>query len=277
MNRKTIFLTLMIVLNATFLVAQNSRVLYYMNLPQNRTLNPALRSSDSVYVGLPGLSGVSLNLNNNLLNFSDVFTKGRSDSLYSFLHPSQNIDDFISRIRNKNFVEPVVTIPVFSLAFPTKNGYLFFDINERAEMNFVIPGSLIEFALKGNAGYAGDKVDLSAFRAGMKVYHEIGLGFSRKYSSKLRAGIKGKLLFGIASMSVKPRSLGISVNDEYTHTLDADLDVNISGPITVKRDAEDNIEDFEFDDDAMLNSLTLKGPKNLGLAFDFGATYELTK
>ncbi|HEX2921119.1 MAG TPA: DUF5723 family protein [Bacteroidales bacterium] len=277
MNRKIIFISLILVLHTAFLSAQSSRVLYFMNLPQNRTLNPALRSTDSVYVGLPGLSGIGMNVNNNLLNFSDVFSKGSNDSLYSFLHPSKNIDDFISTIRKKNFVEPVVTIPVFSLAFPVRKGYLFLDVNERAEMNLVVPGSLIEFALKGNAGYVGDKLDLSAFRAGMRMYHEIGLGYSRNYTSKLRVGIKGKILLGVASVSVKPRTLGITVNNDYSHTLNADLNVNISGPIDVVRDAENNIDDFVFDDDNMLNYMTLKGPKNLGLAFDFGATYKLTR
>jgi len=40
--------------------AQNSQVLYYMNLPQNHMLNPALRPSNSVYIGLPVVSGIIL-------------------------------------------------------------------------------------------------------------------------------------------------------------------------------------------------------------------------
>lgn len=39
--------------------AQNSQVLYYMNLPQNHLLNPALRPSNNLYIGIPVVSGVA--------------------------------------------------------------------------------------------------------------------------------------------------------------------------------------------------------------------------
>ena len=64
------------------LSAQNSQVLYYMNLPQNHLLNPALKSSDSLYIGLPFLSGINLNITNNFINLSDIYMKGpKSDSI----------------------------------------------------------------------------------------------------------------------------------------------------------------------------------------------------
>ena len=76
--------------------AQNSQVLYYMNLPQNHLLNPALRPSNKVYIGLPGMSGINLNINNNFVNFKDVFIKGQpKDSIISFLHPDYNADKFL--------------------------------------------------------------------------------------------------------------------------------------------------------------------------------------
>ena len=76
--------------------AQNSQVLYYMNLPQNHMLNPALRPSNSIYIGLPVVSGINYNINNNYVNFSDVFLKGQpKDSIISFLHPSYNVDKFL--------------------------------------------------------------------------------------------------------------------------------------------------------------------------------------
>ena len=65
----------MIIANSS---AQNSQVLYNMNLPQAHLLNPALRPSNSLYIGLPGLSGINLNINNNFVNFSDVFMKGQT-------------------------------------------------------------------------------------------------------------------------------------------------------------------------------------------------------
>lgn len=277
MKNKIIISFLLAFMQFTLLTGQGSRISYYMNLPQKRNLNPALTSSDSVYIGLPGFSGFGMNANNNLFDFSDILQKGNSDSLITFLHPDASIEDFISRIREKNFIEPDITVPLFSLAFPVKKGYLFFDINERIESNAVVPGSLIELGLRGNASFAGDYLDFSALRAGMRIYHEFGLGFSREYSKRLRVGFKGKVLFGLASLSVLPSSLGIKISENYTHTIDADLAINLSGPFNVVRNENNSIEKISFDENGFLNALRLRGPVNPGFAADLGATYMMTK
>src|SRR5664280_1775773 len=98
--------------------AQNSQVMYFMNIPQNHLLNPALRPSNSVYIGLPVVSGINLNINNNFVNFSDVFIKGQpKDSIISFLHPGYNVDKFLAKIKDKNSMEPEVAIHFWELAF----------------------------------------------------------------------------------------------------------------------------------------------------------------
>jgi hypothetical protein len=257
---------------------QNSRIMYFMNLPQNHYLNPALQPSDSVYpvyIGLPGFSGLSFSANNNFLNFSDVFEKGRSDSLISFLHPDFNKDHFLSVIRRNNSIEPDMTLPIFGLGFRAGKSYIFFDINEKIESNFVLPGELVELMIKGNEGFVGDRIDLSAMRGDIRMYHEIGLGFSRNYSDRFRFGLKGKVLLGVGTASIHSNSLGISIGNDYSHTMDADINVNISAPVTIIRDRNDDITDVSFDDDEFLNSV-ING-HNPGFALDMGATYQLTK
>jgi hypothetical protein len=282
MIRKAIYiLALFIGIFMSDASAQNSQVLYYMNLPQNHLLNPAMRPSNSLYIGLPTISGINLNVNNNFVNFSDVFMKGQSaDSIISFLHPEYNVNDFLAKIKDKNSLEPQVSVQLFGLGFNVgKDGYVFLDINERVEGNLVIPGDIFELALKGNEGFIGSKIDLSSLRGDLKYYREIGLGFSKNFSNKLRIGVKGKLLLGIAGVSIENRSLGITVNDNYTHTLDADLAINISAPVNVYM-VDQKIDSFAFDNkrfetgkgisDFLLNS------KNMGIGLDIGATYNIS-
>lgn len=264
------------------LSAQNSQVLYNMNLPQAHLLNPALRPSNSLYIGLPGLSGINLNINNNFVNFSDVFMKGQpSDSIISILHPDYNIDDFLAKIKDKNSLEPEATVQLFGLGFSVgKSSYVFLDINERMQGNVVIPGDIFKLALKGNEEFVGSKIDISSLRGDMKYYREIGLGFSKDFTNKLRIGIKGKLLIGIAGATIDNRSLGITVNNDYSHILDADLDVNISGPVILSRDAENNIESIQIDK-TRINTTHKKidyliSPENPGLGLDIGATYDIS-
>lgn len=262
--------------------AQNSQVLYFMNLPQNHLVNPALRPSNSVYIGLPVVSGINLNINNNFVNFSDVIMKGQpKDSIISFLHPGYNVDKFLAKIKDKNSLEPEATFQLLGVGFSVgKDSYIFLDINDRIEGNFVLPGDLFRLALKGNEGFVGSKIDLSSLRADMKYYREFGVGISRNYTDKLRIGIKGKLLFGIADASIDNNSLGITVNDDFSHTLNADMSVNMSGPVSVFMDSKHNIDSIVFDDNR-LNTASgrndfFSGKKNMGLGLDIGATYDLT-
>ncbi|TAL76032.1 MAG: hypothetical protein EPN88_03140 [Bacteroidetes bacterium] len=263
--------------------AQNSQVLYFMNLPQNHLLNPALRPSNSLYIGLPVVSGINLNINNNFVNFSDVFMKGQtSDSVFSFLHPKYNIDDFLAKLNDKNSLEAETTIQLFGLGFSAgKDLYVFLDINDRIDGNFVLPGDLFKLAFKGNESFVGKTIDLSSLRGDLKYYREFGFGFSKNFTSKLRIGVKGKILSGIAVASIDNRALGITVNNDYTHTLGADLTVNLSAPVNVYMNADHNVDSISFDDNRFKTTKGITdfilGRKNTGLGLDIGATYSLTE
>jgi hypothetical protein len=228
------------------------------------------------------VSGINLNINNNFVNFSDVFIKGQpKDSIISFLHPGYNVDKFLAKIKDKNSMEPEVAIQLLGVGFSVgKDGYVFLDINDRIDGNIVLPGDLFKLALKGNEGFVGNKIDLSSLRGDIKYYREIGVGFSKNFTDKLRIGIKGKLLFGIADASIDNKALGISVNSDYSHTFDANLAVNISGPVNVYMDSKHNIDSVVFDNNRFKTSsgITdfLSGKKNMGLGMDIGATYDLT-
>ncbi len=280
MNRKIKYILVLILsLIIIDVSAQNSQVGYFMNLPQNHIMNPALRPSSSVYVGLPALSGINININNNFVNFSDIFMKDQaSDSVFSFLHTEDNnatVKSFLSKIKNRNFIEPEVTAQLlgFGLAIG-KSSYIFLDINERAEGNVVIPGDLFRVALDGNESYAGKTIDLSTLRGNMVYYHEIGLGFSRNFTDRLRLGVKGKLLFGVATAAIENRSLGVAVNDDYSHSLFGDMTFNISAPLSVYTSNENIVDSVVFDDNGV-DAGFFSGTKNIGLGMDIGATYYL--
>jgi hypothetical protein len=271
-----ILLLIAVTYNST---AQNSQVLYYMNLPQRHFLNPALRPTNSVYIGLPAISGINLNINNNFFNFSDVLAQS-GDSLITIFHPDYNIEDFIKKIRNVNAIEPQVTVQLFGLGFNAGDLYISFDINERVDANFALPGDILRLGLQGNEPFIGKTIDLSSLRTNIMWYREAGLGFSKDIISNLRIGVRGKLLFGMATASTDVRSLGITVNDDYSHVFDADMMVNLSAPGTVIKDADNNIEDFKFDStrfdktSKIINYL-LK-PGNIGLGLDIGAEYSFS-
>ena len=271
-------LIIILAVNLAEASAQNSQAMYFMNIPQNHLINPAFRPSNSVYIGLPVVSGINLNINNNFVNFSDVFIKGQvKDSIITFLHPDYNVDKFLAKLKDKNFLESESMIQLFGVGFSIgKDGYVFIDINERVDGNVVMPGDLFKLALKGNEEFVGSRIDLSSLRGDMKYYHEVGMGYSRNITDRLRIGIKGKLLFGIADVSIDNGSLGINVNNDYTHLLDADLIVNISGPVTIFKNSKNDIDSIGFDDKKIGTTDFLSGKKNMGMGLDIGATYDIS-
>jgi len=274
----------MISLVAAVASGQNSQLMYYMNLPQNHLLNPALRPTNRVYVGLPVLSGINFNMNNNYLNFSDVFLKGQvKDSIITFLHPDYDAAKFLAKIKDINSMETETSVQMLGAGFSIgKDGYIFFEVNERIQSNLVLPGDLFRLALYGNESFVGRSIDLSSLRAGMTAYHEFGFGYSRNVTEKLRIGIKGKFLAGLATASIENKTFGIKVNDDYSHTLDADLTLNMSGPIRVDPSTQLNIRDLKFLSTDIFNTTDdamdfFSGWQNPGLGIDIGATYDLTE
>jgi len=262
--------------------AQNSQVLYYMNLPQKHFLNPALRPSNSVYIGLPVLSGININFNNNFINFSDVFMKSASgDSVISIFHPNYDIDRFMPKIKDINSFEIQTMIQLFGLGFNAgKDLYVFFDVNTRVEGNIALPGDIIRLGLLGNEQFVGDKIDLSALRTDVKLYNEAGLGFSKNFTDRLRVGLKGKMLSGIGTASLDNNSLGVTVNEDYTHVFDADMSANLSAPLIYYEDPEGNIDSIKFDEDRFDTAREiidyLLSSKNKGFGLDIGAEYKIT-
>jgi hypothetical protein len=264
-------------------VSQNSQALYYMNLPQNHLLNPALRPSNSFYIGFPGITGVNINVNNNFINFSDVIMPGqKGDSLISFLHPDYNVDNFLKKLKPTNYFTPEISVQLLGVGFNAgKDLYFSLDVIERVEGNFALPKDLFVLALKGNESFLGKTINLSGLDARVMHFHEFGMGVSKNFGDKLRIGIRGKLLFGSANFSLNNKSLGLTVNDDYSYDLNADLSALISGPVNVHSSVnattgKTQIDSLSFDDEKIKKSDFYLSTGNMGLGLDIGAVYQVT-
>ena len=260
--------------------AQTSNVLYYMNLPQRTTLNPAFQPSGRTYVGLPGISDISFRLDNNFLSFSDLFFGGViSDSTFTILEPGEDLDRFLAGLGDKNSLEPQAAIQLFGLAFTVGEDLrITFDLTERINGNLVLPGDLIRLGISGNQGFMGRNIDLSSLRADIKYYHEIGLGASKNITEKLRVGARVMYLSGVFSGSLKNNGMTLTVNDDFTHTVDADASLNLSAPYEFLKDNEGIIDDLVFLEERFQEgndyiSYGLGLAANPGLGLELGAEY----
>jgi hypothetical protein len=271
-------LILILTLTLQDAVSQNSQVLYYMNLPQNHLLNPALKPTNSFYLGIPALTGINININNNFVNFSDVIMPNqRGDSLISFLHPEYNVDNFIKKLKTSNFIAPEVNVQLLGMGFRAgKDLYISLDVIERIQGNFALPKDLFVLALKGNVGFLGSTIDLTGLDARVRYFHEFGMGVSKNIGNKFRIGVRGKLLFGLLNASLNNRSLGLTINNDYTYDFNADLSASISGPVKVYKGAGNKIDSVVIDQDQFTKPAFFLNTKNMGFGLDLGAVYQVT-
>jgi len=289
--RKSIYLlSLILVMTLKDAFPQTSQVLYYMNIPQNHLDNPALKPTNSSYIGIPLLTGLDFTINNNFVNFSDIIMKGqKNDSLISVLHKDYNIDNFINKLKVSNFITPEISIQVLGLGFTAgKDLYITFDMVDRIYTNIAIPKDLFLLALKGNSSFVGSTMDLSGFDAQIRYWHEFGMGVSKNFGSNLRIGIRPKILLGVADFSINNQALGLKVNkDDYSWDFNANLTANISGPVKVYTSNKNTIDSIKFDENKfkkgsgndvdinkVMNSFFNK--QNMGLGIDLGAQYSIT-
>lgn len=269
---------LLVVTGSLTLKGQQVSTMYYMNLPQNHFFNPALKPTNGAYIGLPAVSGVNVNFNTNFIGFSDVFRKSETgDSVISVLHPDFDTDGFLAKIKSLNYINPDVNLQLFGLGFRAgKDLYIFIDINEKITGRVSLPGDIFELALRGNEGFIGSMIDLQPLDASLMYHREIAAGFSKDITKRLRIGVRGRVLFGIASLSMENHTLGISVLDDYSHKMITDVDVNVSGPITVVLDEDNMIDDVVVDEARIEDPHFWLNTSNPGFGFDIGAVYQLT-
>ncbi|MDP4222411.1 MAG: DUF5723 family protein [Bacteroidota bacterium] len=257
--------------------AQNNQVLYFMKLPQNHLLNPAFKPSNTLYIGLPGITGVGVNISNNFISFSELFARGTkiSKTTLPFIEPGFDRDRFLSRIKNLNYVEPQVAVQLLGFGIAVnKDLYLFLDINERADANVVLPRDLIRIAFLGNDEFMGKSFDLSASRLDFNAYNEIGFGASKNITPKLRIGAKAKLLFGITAGSFRSNRIDLLVSNNYT--LNTDMTLDMSGPVVFEYDQNNKVTNAKFDKDGGIKDFVGR-MKNAGAGLDIGAVYEINR
>lgn len=281
-----IILSVVFILFASGAAAQNSQVLYFMDLPQNHLVNPAFRPSNRVYIGLPGLTGVNATLRNNMFRFSDILPEGReiNESAMPFLNGDFDTEGFMRRLKDLNYFETEGSVQLLGIGFsPNADDdlYLFLDVNDRIRGGTVLPRDFFRLVFEGNQNLAGQSFDLSETRVNAQYYREIGIGASKDITPRLRFGGKARLLFGIASASLTNYGLKLNVNNDYTNTLEANMSLDISGPVIVASDSQGNIQDVDIDDETFDDSAEflkfLGNTRNTGFGVDIGAQFAATQ
>lgn len=245
----------------TLACAQQSNSLFFMHrIPQSNLINPAVQIDCPVYVGVPFLSSLHLNLNSTGFSYNDI-ANGTGTINFPALVGQMHSWDYLS--------EELHYTPV-SFGFMYDNDQYFnFAWTERVESKLFVSKRLMSLFANGNTQYVGNGLITSNPGLNSFYYREFSFGYSTRLRGDVLVGAHAKILFGLAGLYTKRNSVDIEI-DALTHNIDArwNPQVNVAYPLGVTTDAAGNVTGVSAGAFSPLPFfLNFSNP---GLAFDLG-------
>lgn len=228
---------------------------------QAKFVNPAYIQDCKTVVGLPVLSSFYMNYANSNISYYKIFNESNDSSKHVL-----DIDKFINKkLNNRNFISFDTHISLFSLSIRRNDDIFSFDVTEKIGFTLGIPRKLLGFALYGNGHPDYMETSFDGLGIDLDYYREYAFGYSSQYDEYFTFGIKAKLLFGKLNIYTKKLDVGINTDPRtYALTLYSDSKIYSSAPGATIEDMSDPVA-------VLLNR------KNIGLAFDFGTTYNFNE
>ena len=263
-------------------MAQNSlRSAYFLEgYTYRHQMNPAY-ASERNYVGMPVLGNFNVGLQGNV-GVSNFLYKLPNGDLTTFLNQSVSSSEFLGDLKDRNRLNLDFDMNIISFGFHKWGGFNTFDLSVKSGTRMNLPKDLFEFAKVGMTG-GHSEYDLEDLGIYSNSYAELAFGHSRKITDKLTVGAKMKFLLGIynADFHVNNMKLVLSDNEwavsgdgEFSNAGIVDIptktklkDVTDHQGVVIGQEEQ---EELDFD-----NIETGSAINGFGMAFDFGATYQL--
>ena len=251
----------------------NNTSYFLSNLPQQFRLNPAYQPEYKVFIGLPGLSGVSVNYLNSSFTVENLLFK-RDDSVY------MDVNKFYKSLHKRNYIAFNNENSILSIGVKAKSWYGTLDITQKNDFLFCYNKDLFTFLKYGNTDHPS--MDFGKLGVNLNSYIEVALGLSKRVNSKLTVGGRLKYLAGIANAHMTDSELDVLTERDGTMKIHSRQNIRITAPVNIRNEQtglpfEPNKpidwDDFDFntDDIGVADFLNTKNP---GFAIDLGGEYQ---
>ncbi len=256
--------------------------MYFMErMPQSIKYNPAIIPEMEFFLGLPGISGISVQAYNSGFNYNELkyFVDHVWDANY-------NADDFVNSIGSHNKFSSDANVNLFSVGFKLKeNGFLSFRL--QANSHFLnTAASDIAYLLTDLDDITDNDFPIVVDDISFLTNHylDFGVTYARKINDNLTIGITPKINFNIVGLRSSDIRLQVDqIQGEYENDYEANLTGNVEvglftniNPDAINGnefDLESSIFPENLDEEITLRNLL----RNKSLSIDMGATYELDK
>ena len=268
-------IVIILLLICSKIIAQESSILYFMKeVPYSKTFNPAFRDNYILNIGGP-FSGVNINTHTYDIKFSDLLYRGTgayADSIVSPLGKEEDPLIFLNKINTELNIYGSGFISIFNIGMLKNDFYFNLELNQRFDFQLDIPKSIIEIVLLGNSTTFKD---VSGTNLNMLTWKEIGIGVNKTlFDKKLTVGIKPKILFGGANISLYQSELSLTKEQDRNTLISSDIKFNSSFPFEYSLNENEWFDAFKF---GSVNTNPIKFSNNIGLGTDIGISYDYNK
>lgn len=242
-------------------LGQSGMSLYHLNNNtfQGNNFNASYIPEGKIFVGLPALSGISLDINSRISYSSLVNTNENGSKVYDFA-------GIADASKSKNFISLESELSTFYLGFkPNNHSAITFFIRERVGARLFYTDDVMNFAAYGNKSFVGETIDIGSSLVDARYYREYGVGFWKSIPKQnINFGVRFKVLNGMVSViSDRKLDASISIDDDYNH------DFSLSNGI-VNTSGLNAIEG-----DNATSHLISNG--NLGAGIDLGVNWKINR
>ncbi|MFI3258886.1 MAG: DUF5723 family protein [Rikenellaceae bacterium] len=258
-------ITLLLILGTVAVVSAQStlKTSYFVEQSTMRhKLNSAFMGEQG-YFAFPMLGDIGFGLNS-AISLDEMTTPLSNGDLGLFLHPDVDSSQFLDGLKDDNYFTQRLNMSILSMGFYKFGGFNTFDLSVRQNSSINLKKSFFEF-LAGTESGSSAVYNMSGSTIDMNAYAELAFGHSRKINDHLTVGAKFKYFVGLANVSMNLSQVELAMSEEMVDMqvqLDGELALMgapITGPLT----------DFEMGD--------MGGIGGGGMAFDFGAVYEMDR
>ena len=164
-------------------------------VPQNANFNPALGPAGTFFLGLPVVSEIGLNINNNFSYNTAIDQPGNDTTRL-------DIEGILNSLRKKNNFLAETRIPLLFFGLQPEGSSRTFSIfiNERLDLRAQYQKALIAAVWKGTDVLVGQPVNLKKSAISSTYYREYGIGLKTEVDKHLTVGARLKLVQGVANV-----------------------------------------------------------------------------
>lgn len=228
------------------------------NIGPSVIYRPSVFPQNKFFLGVPLISNLNVGFTHDGLDFFGARTQTDSGIVL-------DMNKLMEGLEKQNTIALEYSMDVLSYGFRIKKSYFSINVSHRVPIIFRYSGDFLKMLYYGNGAYIGQTMDFSKTYLSATNYWEIGVGFNRKITDKLSAGIRVRRLFGLDNISTDINTLKATTSTEnFAMQLESDMVINSSSPMN-QPGGFGSLTDFKG---------YLLTTRNWGMAFNAGVAYQ---